>query len=136
MSRYCNYKYSRSEIEVILSIIQECIVKNHFSVSKNKNRQENIEFIKKYNLTIARQKDILLKIEPEDFCYAMQNKKQGFHHEILYVFCPQILLFNFDGKEDLIDIYVKFNIIEYEEKKHTVVISFHQRNKKIDYQFR
>lgn len=65
----------------------------------------------------------------KDFCHSLKNMKIGFEHETLYVFCPQILLFNFDGVEELIDIYTKFNIIEYELGKRVVAISFHKRNK-------
>lgn len=102
----------------------------------NENRQENIDFINEYNLISKKQSEILLKIEPEDFCHTLQNTNLGFEHEILYVFCPQVMLFNFSGEEELIDIYTKFNIIDVASGKRVVVISFHKRNKPIDYLFR
>lgn len=136
MNPHYHKNYSRKQVEAILSTIQECIMRKHYSLSRNDQRSENNEFIKRYNLSTARQKDILLKIEPEDFCYSLKNTKPGYQHEILYVFCPQIMLFNFDGVEEQVDIYTKFNIIEHDSGKHTVVISFHQRNKPLDYRFR
>jgi len=47
-----------------------------------------------------------------------------------------MILFNFDGVEELIDIYTKFNIIEYDLGKRVVAISFHKRNKPLKYLFR
>ena len=67
---------------------------------------------------------------------SLQNTKVGFEHEVLYVFCPQVTLFNFDGIEELVDIYTKFNLIDSGSRKRVVVISFHKRNKSIDYLFR
>jgi hypothetical protein len=31
---------------------------------------------------------------------------------VLYVFCPQLIVFNFDGIEELVNIYTKFNLID------------------------
>lgn len=88
-----------------------------------------------YNLNSSKQKKILLSIRPEDFCHSLQNTKKGYEHEILYVYGPQASLYNFDGVEELLDLYLKFNIIEYNKGKRVVVISFHIRNKPIDYRF-
>lgn len=120
----------------MLTIIHGCIKQNRYSISKNENRRENIDFINNYNLTSAKQKDILLIIKPEDFCHSLQNTKLGFEHEILYVFCPQVMLFNLNGEEEVVDIYIKFNMIEYDSGKRVIVISFHKRNKPVDYIFR
>ena len=60
----------------------------------------------------------------------------GFEHEILYVFCPQRTLFNALGEEEFVDMYTKFNIIEYGDNKRVIVVSFHKRNKPIGYLFR
>src|SRR5665647_1493002 len=79
-----NRNYSRDQVEAILTTIQECIMRKHYSLSKNDKRRENIEFINHYNLSSSRQKDILLKIEPDDFCYSLQNTNPGYKHEVLY----------------------------------------------------
>jgi|SRR5665647_1059577 len=136
MNPYYNQNYTMKQIEAILQIIQGCVRRNRYIISKNENRSENIEFINNYNLSSAKQKDILLKIEPNDFCHSLQNTNLGFEHEILYVFCPQMMLFNFDGEEELVDIYTKFNIIDYDSGKRVIAISFHKRNKSLDYLFR
>lgn len=56
--------------------------------------------------------------------------------QILYVFVPQVQLFNADGVEEIVDVYTKFNIIDMPNGNRTVVISFHKRNKPIEYLFR
>jgi hypothetical protein len=136
MNQHYNQNYTREQIDVILAMIQDCIRESRFIISKNENRQENIDFINEYNLNSGRQKEILLKINTEDFCHSLQNTKIGFEYEVLYVFCPQVMLFNFDGIEEPVDIYTKFNLIDSESGKRVVVISFHKRNKPIDYLFR
>ncbi|MEA1959694.1 MAG: hypothetical protein U9N81_00075 [Bacillota bacterium] len=136
MSIHYNQNYNREQIAVFLQTIQDCVRESRYYISKNENRQENIDFINEYNLTSKKQKDILLKIEPEDFCHTLQNTNVGFEHEVLYVFCPQVMLADFEGSEEMVDVYTKFNIIDISEGKRVVVISFHKRNKPIDYLFR
>ena len=46
------------------------------------------------------------------------------------------MLFTFDGIEEPVDIYIKFNLINSESGKRVIIISFHKRNKPIDYLFR
>ena len=41
-----------------------------------------------------------------------------------------------EEEEEIVDIYTKFNIIDRPDGKRTIVISFHKRNKPIDYLFR
>jgi hypothetical protein len=136
MSENYNQKYTREQICSVLNAIKDCVRENRYYISTNENRQENIDFINEYNLTSRKQSEILLKIEPEDFCHTLKNTNLGFEHEILYVFCPQVMLFNFDNEEELVDIYTKFNIIDVSSGKRVVVISFHKRNKPIDYLMR
>lgn len=136
MSEFYNQNYSKTQIAAILTKIKDCIREGRFIISKNESRQENIDFINNYNLNSKRQKEILLRIEPEDFCHSLQNINIGFEHEVLFVFCPQIRLYNFDSIEELVEIYTKFNLIEISSGDRVIVISFHQRNKSIDYLFR
>jgi len=126
VNQHYNQNYTREQIDVILTMMQDCVRESRFIISKNENRQENIDFLNEYNLSSRRQKEILLKIQTEDFCHSLQNTKIGFEHEVLYVFCPQVMLFNFDGIEELVDIYTKFNLIDNDNKKLVLVISFHK----------
>jgi hypothetical protein len=136
MNLYYNQNHTRDQIDAILDKIKECVRNNKFSISKNENRQENIDFINEYNIRSDKQKTILLQIQSDDFCHSLQNTKIGFEYEVLYVFVPQVQLRNADGEKETVDLYTKFNIIDLPTSTRTVVISFHKRNKMVDYLFR
>lgn len=136
MNPHYNQNYTKEEIDVILEKIKSCVGNNKYTIALNENRQENIDFINEYNIRSNKQKIILLQLRTEDFCHTLQNTKIGYEYEVLYVFVPQIKLFNADGEEEMVDVYTKFNIIDMSSGSRTVVISFHKRNKPIDYLFR
>ena len=136
MNPYYNQNYTREEIQNVLDKIKTWVSSGKYTISLNEKRQENIEFINEYNIRSDKQKSILMQIEVEDFCHTLQNTKPGYEYEILYVFVPQVELYNADGEEETVDIYTKFNIIDLPKGNRTVVISFHKRNKSIDYLFR
>ena len=133
---YYNQNYTREEIDAVLAKIKTCIKQNRYLISYNENRQENIDFITAYNLRPNKQKSILMHIKTEDFCHTLQNTNIGYEYEILYVFVPRVALFNSDGEEETVDIYIKFNLIDLPSGSKVVVISFHKRNKPVDYPFR
>lgn len=136
MNLHYNQNYTREQIDVVLDKIKSCIKDNQYTIALNENRQENTDFINEYNIRSDKQKSILTQLRTEDFCHSLQNTKRGYERELLYVFVPQVKLFNIDGEEEEIDIYTKFNVISGSDGNHTVVISFHKRNKPIDYLFR
>lgn len=136
MNPHYNQNHTREEINAILAKIKSCVEKNRYTISLNENRQENIDFINEYNIRSDKQKSILMQIETEDFCHSLQNTKIGYEYETLYVFVPQVQLFDADGVQETVDVYTKFNIIDLPSGSRTVVISFHKRNKPIDYLFR
>lgn len=136
MNPYYNQNHTREQIDAILDKIKDCVVNNKYTIALNENRQENVDFINEYNIRSDKQKSILLQIRIEDFCHTLQNTKIGFEYEILYVFVPQVQLFNADGGEETVDIYTKFNVIDMSKGSRTVVVSFHTPNKPIDYLFR
>jgi hypothetical protein len=136
LNPHYNQNYTREEIDAVLSRIKSCVEKGRYTISQNENRQENIDFINEYNIRSDKQKSILMQIQTEDFCHSLQNTKIGFEHEVLYVFVPQVQLFNADGEEETVDVYTKFNIIDMPSGSRAVVISFHKRNKPVDYLFR
>lgn len=136
MSEHYDQRYSYGEIEILLKTIQDCIRENRYIIAKNENRQENIDFINIYNLTSTKRKTLLLNIVAEDFCHSLQNTKPGFEHEVLYVFCPKAKLFSIDDIEENVDVYIKFNLVENMDNKRVIVISFHKRNRPIDYLFK
>lgn len=136
MNPHYNQSYSREQIDTVLDKIKRCVENNKYIIALNENRHENIDFINEYNIRSDKQKNILMRLQTEDFCHTLQNTKIGYEYEVLYVFVPQVQLFNADGEEETIDIYTKFNVIDMSNGSRTVVISFHKRNKPIDYLFR
>ncbi|MGG0175800.1 hypothetical protein [Gottfriedia acidiceleris] len=128
--------FTFQEIEEYLIKFKALIEEGKFQISLNENRQENIDFIEDYNLNSIKQKEILLSIEANDFCYALNNLNPKFAHEILYVFCPQREL-NYFGDLENVDIYIKSNLLESDGRNdYLIMVSFHKRNKPITYLFR
>jgi len=136
LNSYYNQNYTRDEVDAILAKIKSCIRANKYTISLNEKRQENIHFINEYNIRSDKQKSILMQIQTDDFCHSLQNTKIGYEYETLYVFVPQVQLFDADGEEETVDVYIKFNILDLPGGNRTVVISFHKRNKPVDYLFR
>ncbi len=136
MNSHYNQNYSKQEIDEILDKVKNCVYNNRYTISLNENRQENIDFINEYNIYSNKQKKILLQLKVEDFCHSLQNTKPGYEYEVLYVFVPQVNLFNAEGVKEKVDIYIKINIIDMSNGSRTIVISFHKRNKAITYLFR
>ena len=136
MTSHYNQNYTKQEIDEILDKVKNCVYNNRYTISLNENRQENIDFINEYNIYSNKQKKILLQLKVEDFCHSLQNTKPGYEYEVLYVFVPQVNLFNAEGVEEKVDIYIKINIIDMSNGSRTIVISFHKRNKAITYLFR
>ena len=136
MNSHYNQNYTKQEIDEILDKVKNCVYNNRYTISLNENRQENIDFINEYNIYSNKQKKILLQLKVEDFCHSLQNTKPGYEYEVLYVFVPQVNLFNAEGVEEKVDIYIKINIIDMSNGSRTIVISFHKRNKEITYLFR
>ena len=136
MNLYYNQSYSRNEIANMLTLVQECIKCGTYTISMNANRQENITFFNEYNLCSEKVEEILKNLTVEDFCHTLQNTKAGYENEVLYVFVPQVRLFEADGEGVVVDIYIKINMIDTSRGNRTVVISFHKRNKPIQYAFK
>ena len=136
MNPYYNQNYTREEVDLILSKIKSCVKNNRYIIAQNENRQENIDFINEYNIRSDKQRSILMQIKTGDFCHSLQNTKLGYEYEVLYVFVPQVQLFNAEGEEETVDVYTKFNIIDLQSGSRAVVVSFHKRNKPVEYLFR
>ena len=113
MNLHYNQNYTREEIDSILKKIKICVANNRYTIALNENRQENIDFINEYNIRSGKQKKIILQLKTDDFCHTLQNKKIGYEYEVLYVFVPQVKLYNSQGEEEMVDIYTKFNIFDF-----------------------
>jgi len=133
---YYNQNYTREQINAVLNTIKQCVEANRYTISLGTNRQENQDLIDEYNIREEKQKEILMNISVDDFCHTLRNTKLGFEHEILYVFVPQVELYNTLDEKETVDIYTKFNVLELPKGKKAIVISFHKLNRPIDYAFR
>lgn len=128
MQQMKNIHYTKKQVEEILNCIKDCIQNEKYILSLGNNRVENKKFIKEYNLTQKKQREILLNLKIIDFCYSVQNRKEHYEHETLFIFAPKVKVYNIDGEEELLDIYIKFNILE---TPFVIIILFHQCNKPI-----
>ncbi|MGM0446558.1 MAG: hypothetical protein ACQEQH_09120 [Bacillota bacterium] len=134
MSDYQPQKHTDLEYEEILEYLKKvkiAIVQEKYTLSTH--RVKNKEFIEAYNLSSKKIENIIFNLEVEDFCYAVDNEKEEFLHEILYVFCSRKEL-NYFGEYKVIDIYIKFNLIESAD--YLYVISFHEREKSVSFLFK
>lgn len=130
------FNFTPDEIKDYLDKFRKCVLEGRYSISQNDNRQENIDFIEDYKIDTKKEHEILLGLQFDDFCYAVENENLDFAHEVLYIFCKQHEL-DFWGTLETVDIYIKVNMIETRRGDlFSVVVSFHKRNFEITYLFR
>ncbi len=124
------------DIKAYLSKFRKFILDGKYSIAQNENRQENIDFIEDYKIDTKKEKEILLGIQYDDFCYAVDNDNEEFSHEILYIFCKCQEL-DYWGTLENVDIYIKINMTQIRNGDDFVfIVSFHKRNKPIEYLFK
>ena len=124
------------DIKAYLSKFRKFILDGKYSIAQNENRQENIDFIEDYKIDTKKEKEILLGIQYDDFCYVVDNDNEEFSHEILYIFCKCQEL-DYWGTLENVDIYIKINMTQIRNGDDFVfIVSFHKRNKPIEYLFK
>ena len=122
------------QIKEYVGKLRNLVIEGKYSISQNNRRRENLNFIEDYKINSDKERKILMNIEYDDFCYAVDNQNSKFAHEVLYVFNKEYVLDNW-GELESIDIYIKTNMTQT-RKGDDIVISFHKRNKPISYLFR
>lgn len=128
--------FTPDDIKKYLNNFRRIVQEGKYIISRNENRKENIDFIEDYKIDSKKEKEILLDIQYDDFCYAVDNYKKEFSNEKLYIFCKKCQLDNW-GSLEFIDIYIKTNITQTRRgDDFVIVISFHKRNKPIKYLFK
>nr|WP_207715399.1 MULTISPECIES: hypothetical protein [Clostridium] len=120
----------------MVEIIKECVRENKYTISLDENKMENLQFIEEYNINEKKRISILCDLDYKDFCYGVQNMKNGIEQNDLYVFCRQKELYNIEDKRELIYIYMKFNVIWDEFQEYRVLVSLHKRNKASSFLFK
>lgn len=127
--------YTKESFLKTFNLIKTCIRFDRWTIELNENRLENQEFIEAYNLSSKKIKQILMDIKIEDFCYATPHLKEK--NVLLYVFAPKAKVYEVQGSNVFVDMYIKFRIIETKEDPAVLVtISFHKLNKSINYLFK
>ena len=131
--------FRKEEIIEYLEKYKSLILNDKYTIAVDpEKREENHEFIEDYNITTRKEKEILLSLEYTDFCYAVNNTNPRYQHEILYIFNKPCELYkNGEDNCETIDIYIKTNIMQTNRgSEYLIVISFHKRNKDIEYLFK
>lgn len=105
------------------------ITSKRYTIAMNQRREANIRFIAQHLLAPIKIKEILLSLETSDFCHVLENTKPGFEHEHLYVFAKDWKFEVVQGSIEIVQIYIKFNILCRGEKESLVVISFHETDR-------
>jgi hypothetical protein len=118
--------FSRDDIDRYLTEVKSAIGEGFWSVARNDNRQDNVSFIREFNLTHNKIKGMMLRLTADDFCEAVKNVKAGYESETLYVFCMKEVLYSVEDSEEMVDIYVKLNFLRYAAKRRVIVVSLHR----------
>ena len=125
-----NLDITEDEICKFLGEVKKLIKRNSFKIS-DKNREKNVKFIEDYNLNMKKQKDMLLNLTEKDFCYVADDYKT---QEKLYIFSKDYKLSNWGILEN-VSVYIKIVLKELSNIKFCLVVSFHKREKNINYMF-
>lgn len=128
--------FTQDEIKQYLEELKQLIRDGQYTISLNRNRTENVDFMEDYNIDTNKAEELLMCFEVMDFCYVVNNLKADFAHEKLYIFCREFELDN-RGDLEVVDIYMKSNLmLTRRGDKRVIIISFHKRNKPIRYCFK
>lgn len=128
--------FTQDEIKEYLVEFKKSVLEGRYSISQGVNRKENSDFIEDYRIDTKKEREILLGLQFDDFCFAVENDNIDYSHEILYIFCIQHEL-DFWGTLHTVEIYIKVNMLETRGGElFSVIVSFHKRNYKITYLFK
>lgn len=128
--------FSPEEIKAYLKVLKSLVLENNYSISRSSNREENKQFIEDYKIDSKKEKEILMNLEYDDFCYAVNNKNPKFAHETLYIFNKEYELDRW-GELVSVDIYIKTNKTQTRNgESFMIIVSFHERNMPLKYLFK
>lgn len=128
--------FKPEDIKEYLKQLKKLVLDGKYTISRNNKREENIQFIEDYKIDSKKEKEILMNIEYDDFCYAVNNSNPNFSYEILYIFNKKYELDKW-GELQSVDIYLKTNKAQTKSGDDImIIVSFHERNKPIKYLFK
>jgi len=124
-------RLTQEDVSCYLKDIKAAIKEKRYEVSV---RAKNEQLFTDYVFTEKKREDILLSLDVDDFSEAVNNQHPKFADEVLYIFGKNVaLLPRFGGKEVLVPLYIKFNLLK---SKNCIVISFHQQEHPLKYAFK
>lgn len=122
--KYTNH--TKEEIEEYLKIVRKSVKADKFILCTTQKNEKNTKFIETYKLNKNKQKQMLIKLETNDFCYSADNYNNP--KERLYFFCREYELNNW-GTIENVQVYIKIAI---KQDDFVVVVSFHKPEKNIE----
>lgn len=114
----------KAEIENILITLKAMLKDSKTRLNICETRDKNYVFCYLYNITKEYIKEVLSKLEVNDFIEATENTNPNFPKELLYIFTKTVVLTDAKGEERIIQLYIKFSFNE--KKKYIVTVSFHE----------
>lgn len=66
--------FSPEDIKAYLKVLKSLVFEDKYTISRNRNREENKQFIEDFKIDSRKEKEILMNLEFDDFCYAVNNK--------------------------------------------------------------
>ena len=114
------------DINQYLSRMKELVQIGHYTISRNENRQANIDFIEKYRINTKKEKKILWSLTLNDFHKRLDNDNLSYPDEKLYVFIKKVTLDNWGFLEE-VELYIKMNLAQNKKgQEFLIVVSFHE----------
>lgn len=124
----------KQHIEDYLVSVKNLVKQGRYQIALGDNREANTDLFYTYKIEESDAREILLSISVEDFSEIVQNRKQGYTHEKLYIFGKTVELNERFGYSTVqVKLYIKINKID---NQYVVVISFHEQKYDLDYPFK
>ena len=123
--------HSKALVEIILNNMKECVESGNYSIL---NRDANRYFATEYPMSEAMQQEILLGLEVDDYCESEPSDKIAGSY--INLFGRSLELVNAHGSKVLVNMYIKFEVIEKPHNTRTIFISFHEEEFPLSFPFR
>ena len=118
--------------------LRECIKKNRITIG---DRSKNQKFLREYHVDSKERLKMLNELTTKNFCQEMlERQKTGDEFdEHIYVFrLEKCLKERLTGKNRNVKIYIKFQFMKMkdDDNDYTLLISFHEEEKPLEYMFK
>jgi len=97
--------FTPDQIKEYFDKFRKCILEARYSISRNNNWQENIDFIEDYKINTKKEQEVLIGLQFDDFFYAVENDNPDFPDEVLYIFREQHELDSWGDIRDSWNLY-------------------------------